>query len=446
MKSTTLYHRASGGGIKVWTLTLEDDGTTLTTTWGAQGAKMQSAVDPVKPKGKENTKAFKPATVVALEKYERKINDKRAEGYVETLDDVVHSVQASTAVVTTVHGALDFNAPPKSFTPAKPHNNYRDDLARIQKLDAKGDLIKQRKRDGRRTFIFIADTVQIYSRSKMENLTDLFPDVVTRIEERVALFPDLRYTVLDTEFVVDRNGKDDFDYTGSILGADPAKSLRNQRALEAEGGSSFFYVFDVLYCKGAPVFPKPYRERHEYVETIVTMLKCPRIKAVENIAAPLDVALEVSEAAGYEGLVLWDATKGSIIQFNGKVKRVGSWKAKTDEIDEFVATHFEYGDSKFSTVVGALHIGRYDANGNWVPAGKVGGGFSEADRADALHWAPSTPDGRRDNVPVYRYETPQVVEVKYSDVSKDGKLRFPVFKRRRTDKQPEECILVDETD
>lgn len=426
MREITLYHRASAGGIKVWSC--RQDADTIIQKWGLEGCKMQENRAPQKTKGKVGTKAFKSATQVAAEEFDRRVKAKKDEGYVEDRNAVLVTVQAhSVDEMETEHGknmarftscqrvGFDFDDPPKSFAPAKPLQQI--EIQHAVRLENAGKLIKQRKRDGMRHFIFFGhERVQIYSR-RMENASGQFASVV---EDLKTFIPALSGTVLDAEFIVDKNGSDDFQAVASICRSADKKAQERLRYISGWQ----FMVFDILYLRGEPVFNKPYRERHGLAKIISQTIDHPfgPFKIVENLELPLGEAIQMVKDNKWEGLVAWEADKGTAVQLNGKPKRTNCYKLKPLLEDDFVATGYELGQGSNANVVGALFIGQYNS-GKVTPVGKVGTGLSQAQRSQALNW-----------------QYPLVVQCEFSERTPDGSLRFPVFVRVRTDKHPHECV------
>lgn len=415
MREIALYHRASAGGVKVWILRLEAD--KLITKWGLYGGRMQETEDLAKPKGKVGTKAFKSATQVALEEFDRKVKKKRDEGYVENLSDVKDSVSpdvtsVSNGVAAFGMGSLDFNYLPKEFAPAKPESSI--ELTDAKRLESQGKLTIQRKRDGLRTFIVKgSERVTLFSR-RMDNLTDLFPEIVQAVKE--SELP--AGTILDTEFVVVDKGNDDLQLAGSIMRCDSlAKANMRKNTLDWK-----FLAFDLLYLDGNPVYRLPHRDRLEALRTVVDVVAHSKVGIVETLAIPLDDAIQMVHDNNWEGLVLWDSSLSTVVQMNGKPKRTNCFKWKPTTEDDFIAVGYELGKGRNSNVVGNLRIAQY-RNGKLVDCGEVGTGFDEAGRAEALAWT-----------------YPTVVQVKFTERLESGKLWHPVFLRKRDDKAPEECL------
>lgn len=98
--------------------------------------------------------------------------------------------------------------------------------------------------------------------------------------------------------------------------------------------------------------------------------------------------------------------------------------------------------------ISSLALGLYDENNNLKFIGKVGTGFSEAmlnsladilEKSKTLKVDPIVGDLPTNLIPVI---PKKVCEVRFLKVTKDFKLRIPVFLRLREDKLPNECLLT----
>lgn len=294
----------------------------------------------------------------------------------------------------------------KGFAPAKPFKEISD--AEAQALT----LIIQRKRDGARHFLVIGDDVaNIYTR-RIENVSAHFPDVVQELCEHF-----LPGTILDAEYVIERDGHDDFSLVNSVCRSTPERGARLHRQY---GGT--FHVFDILYLAGVAAYESPYLHRFNII-TSQLFTGLTHIRPVAAIPGSLTLAKHLTIQEGWEGLVLWDANATTAIRMNGSPIRANCYKWKPDLEDDFVATGFEFGTGSLCHVAGALTLAQYDSHNQLIPCGKVGTGLDLATRHAASHWS-----------------YPTVVQVRYSERTDDGKLRFPVFVRKRDDKIPMECI------
>jgi ATP-dependent DNA ligase len=245
----TLFHDASKGGKKQWSIWIEPDGVTVTVEWGLVGHTLQRSSDRAKVKGKVGTKAFKDEAACALENYERQVRKKRESGYVEADAPVVHR---------DVLVSLD-----KNFVPAKPIMDYTEDD--IRRLDGQGRLVFQRKRDGRRHLALIdkTATISIYSR-RMEDLTGHLAFIVDELDG----MPFPPGTILDGEIIIDNEGTDDFPTVGSFTNpaTKPIDAIRTAAKYNVR-----FMLFDVLYLGGVETWKQPYSERYALLQHAVPM-------------------------------------------------------------------------------------------------------------------------------------------------------------------------------
>lgn len=402
MHKVTLFHDASRGGQKQWSIWIESDGTTVTVEWGLVGGSLQTSSDNTKSKGKPGTKAFKDERMCARENYDRQIKKKREEGYRAATD---------AADVRDYMEALD-----KNFVPAKPINDMSDDELRT--LDRAGRLIIQRKRDGRRHLVLVTRSkrVRIYSR-RMEELTDHMP----RVRDAIAALDLPGGTILDGEIIVDRDGVDDFRATGSFTNpkTKPEKAAATSAALPVK-----FVLFDVLYYAETAIWGTAYSDRWMLCNRIAGYDETSIIVTPQTFTMDLARCQALVREQGWEGLVCWVKDEGTIVREGGSPKRVNCIKWKPIKEGDFIATGFYLGSGELSSVVGGLYIEELDPNtGLRRDCGKVGTGFDAKIRKEALIW-----------------DYPCVVQVEYDSQQPTAKLRFPVFIRQRNDKAIDECI------
>jgi bifunctional non-homologous end joining protein LigD len=106
------------------------------------------------------------------------------------------------------------------------------------------------------------------------------------------------------------------------------------------------------------------------------------------------------------------------------------------------------GEGTRASTFGSLILAAYNDDGKLVHIGNVGGGFSNKTledlkrRLSRIEKDTPTVEGTVDSpTPVTWVKPRLVVEVAYMTVTADGRLRFPRFKRVRTDKDPTECKI-----
>ncbi|HXF50976.1 MAG TPA: non-homologous end-joining DNA ligase, partial [Dehalococcoidia bacterium] len=131
-------------------------------------------------------------------------------------------------------------------------------------------------------------------------------------------------------------------------------------------------------------------------------------------------------------------------------RRSAAWlKVKATRSEDFVVGGFTRGQGGRAETFGALLLGSFDDEGRLVYAGHVGSGFDERDlrdlrtRLDALETdvCPFTEPPPL-NAPAVWTRPEVVVEVKFAERTRDGRLRAPVFLRVRDDKPAEDVRVA----
>jgi bifunctional non-homologous end joining protein LigD len=224
-------------------------------------------------------------------------------------------------------------------------------------------------------------------------------------------------------------------------------------ALDEEGRSSFsvmqqgsgpfvYYVFDVLEIDGEPVLDLPLRERRERLAGLLD-LRGDTIRLSEAFDDGLAL-LAAAEAQGLEGIL---AKKADSRYQPGR--RTRDWlKVKTHQEQEFVVAGYTKGKGRRARTLGSLVLAVM-RGGQLEYVGNVGTGFTEdeierllrklrpLERAtSAFPEAPKMPKVRKDDV--VWVEPELVAEVEFAEWTHDGRLRAPVYRGLREDKEPDE--------
>jgi bifunctional non-homologous end joining protein LigD len=159
----------------------------------------------------------------------------------------------------------------------------------------------------------------------------------------------------------------------------------------------------------------------------------------------VDSALAASQTAGLEGVV---AKRRASRYRPGR--RSSDWvKAKHERYQEVVVVGWEEGEGWRTGGIGALVLAVPGVDGGLRYAGQVGTGFSGAALADLAErlrpleraTAPlAGPLAARDAAGVHWVEPLLVGEVRFGDWTRDGRLRHPVWRGLRPDKDPAEVV------
>ena len=304
----------------------------------------------------------------------------------------------------------------------------------LEQPPAAGDWIYELKFDGFRIIgVKDGEKVNLVSRNGNE-LAARFPEVA----EAVRALP-LRNCVIDGEVVaLDKEGRSSFQLL---------------QALEMEGRKSptYYYVFDLLQAEGKSLTGQPLEFRKELLQHICENLGEP-IRYSGEVGSDANALLGEVKRLGLEGLI--GKQRKSIYEPD---KRSGLWiKLKVLNEQEFVIGGYTPpGGSRKH--FGALLVGYYEGK-RLLFAGKVGTGFNTKSLA-ALHkrfkaeeradcpfadlpskqggqWVQGiTPAMMRRCTwvnPVF------VCQLRFTEWTRDAKLRHPVFLAMRDDKDAQQ--------
>lgn len=198
-----------------------------------------------------------------------------------------------------------------------------------------------------------------------------------------------------------------------------------------------FWAFDILSLDGRSLLRAKYRDRRRILETLD--------EATDLIVPPLlegsgPEALAYSRKRKWEGVVAkkWDSTYQP-------GRRSAAWiKDKNWNTQEAVIGGWRKGEGGRSSGIGSLLLGIPEGGGLRF-IGRVGTGFTEKDLAaikatlaplhtDASPFHPALPRTETRDV---TYVRPELVgEVRYQELSSDGRLRHPSWRGLRPDKAP----------
>jgi bifunctional non-homologous end joining protein LigD len=238
--------------------------------------------------------------------------------------------------------------------------------------------------------------------------------------------------LLDGEAVVfDAHGRTSFSALQEALGRG-----------EAGAADVAFTAFDCLYLDGRDLRGAALEDRKRALRALLA--RAPGETAIrfgDHVAGRGDEFFEAACASGLEGTVAKRADAPY------RAGRTRSWlKVKCTRRQELVIVGFtEPGGSRVG--LGALLLGAHDATGTLRYCGKVGTGFDRA-ALDALRKKLGRLE--REKPPVadpprmrgVHWVTPKLVaEVAFTEWTRDGKIRHPVYLGLREDKEPAEVKI-----
>lgn len=216
------------------------------------------------------------------------------------------------------------------------------------------------------------------------------------------------------------------------------KGISRFQQLQQGKGKPEYAIFDCLYANGEDLRKKPLMHRRTVLEKFV------RDQPPLILARRLDPdglkAFAIATRRGLEGILAKDQ---SSLYVPGRSK---FWlKVKTHQEEEFVVGGFTRPTGSRNHF-GALLLGVYDG-ARLEYAGKVGTGFTEESlrslyrkmRNLVRRESPFAEDVRERGA---TFVTPKLVgQIAFSERTKDGKLRHPVFLGSRDDKSAREVTV-----
>jgi bifunctional non-homologous end joining protein LigD len=304
-------------------------------------------------------------------------------------------------------------------------------LARLAKAPFSGPgWIFEPKLDGYRTVAYIQNgNVKLRSRRGIDvtqQYTALVPDISQQPASEIAL---------DGEIIaLDKKGRQCFQCLQNYL-----RSLQRIQMAGGEPAALIYYVFDILYLDGYDLRRVSLRRRKELLGNI--FIPSQQVRLIDYFETEGERVYEAAVKNGLEGVI---AKQTDSLYESGE--RSGSWlKVKSTLSDEFVIGGYTTGQGSRAHTFGALLLGYYDDKGGLQFAGHVGTGLDERALAEMKKQLDALRTERCQFTEVPETNTPAVwvrpelvAEVKFSEWTRDGRLRIPVFLRLREDMAPAE--------
>lgn len=286
--------------------------------------------------------------------------------------------------------------------------------------------IHEIKYDGYRIVAAVAgDEVHLYTRSG-QDWTRKFASVAKALRKLKT------QALIDGEVVVfGAHGRTSF-------------SALQQALSEGDDAALHYIVFDLLMRDGEDLRRLPLSERKRRLKTLFGRMAAP-LSYGDHITGDSDKVLREACRLGVEGLVSKDRTSPYVSH------RAPTWiKSKCLGRSEFVIGGYRPSDKKGRSFASLL-VGEYDKGGHLHYRGRVGTGYDEAIlrslgaklKAREIEKSPfiEVPRAIRGRA---RWAKPDLVaEIAFTERTRDGILRHPVFLGLRTDKRARDVTGAD---
>lgn len=293
------------------------------------------------------------------------------------------------------------------------------------------------KWDGTRCIAFIDKKGVRLQNRRLSDISYRYPELqVMKRGLRV------KSAVLDGEIVVLEKGRPVFERLQQ------REHIEDRERIEILSGliPATYIVFDLLYLNKRPLFERPLVERRRLLEGLFPLSENSILS--ETFTGGQSLFKEAIKA-GFEGIMAKEK-EGPYLP--GVRSRYWLKIKKAFDLDAVVCGFIQ---GKRGRPLSSLILGLYE-EGRLIHIGQVGTGFDEDTvelllrRLNPLRIKKSP--FHRDLEPIDTLSRIRrdivwcrplmVVRIGYQEITKDKKLRVPVFKNIRDDKNPEECIFI----
>jgi bifunctional non-homologous end joining protein LigD len=276
------------------------------------------------------------------------------------------------------------------------------------------DWTYEPKLDGYRATAYIHDgIVRILSRGGVD-YSSYFPHII----QALAAQP-VKEMVLDAEIVAFESGRPSFE-------ALQQRVNKRDAARKTDPAQCVLYCFDILHLSGMSARELPYTERRRLLLESVAPSECVQvIHADDDGEAMYQAAL----ATGLEGVV----GKRKASRYQPGVRSPDWLKIKPSRTAKLLIV----GYLRNRTGLSSLLVG-YRLDGELVYAGRVGSGLTMkmCEQLEAVLDQIRSDDALASRPGAIWVEPRIVVEVSYFELTREGRLRHPVFVRIRGDVDP----------
>jgi bifunctional non-homologous end joining protein LigD len=272
-----------------------------------------------------------------------------------------------------------------------------------------------------------------WSRNDID-ITDTYPELRAMAESMGST-----QAVLDGELVaLDPGGRPSFELLQPRMHVTGAARIRRLSV----SVPVTYYVFDLLHLDGRSTMSVPYRERRALLEGLG--LSGPSWQTPPAWFGGGEAVLAAAREQRLEGVVAKQVE--SAYQPGARSR---SWlKIKNLRTQEVIVAGWRPGQGRRADTIGALLLAIPDADGLRY-AGKVGTGFTAAGLADlqrrldplASDQSPLGDDVPRADARGAHWVRPELVgEVRFTEWTRDGRLRHPAWRGLRPDKSAHDVV------
>jgi bifunctional non-homologous end joining protein LigD len=272
-----------------------------------------------------------------------------------------------------------------------------------------------------------------WSRNDID-ITDTYPELRAMAESMGST-----QAVLDGELVaLDPGGRPSFELLQPRMHVTGAARIRRLSV----SVPVTYYVFDLLHLDGRSTMSVPYRERRALLEGLG--LSGPSWQTPPAWFCGGEAVLAAAREQRLEGVVAKQVE--SAYQPGARSR---SWlKIKNLRTQEVIVAGWRPGQGRRADTIGALLLAIPDADGLRY-AGKVGTGFTAAGLADlqrrldplASDQSPLGDDVPRADARGAHWVRPELVgEVRFTEWTRDGRLRHPAWRGLRPDKSAHDVV------
>ncbi|WP_336855713.1 ATP-dependent DNA ligase [Sinomonas albida] len=293
-----------------------------------------------------------------------------------------------------------------------------------------GDWALEMKWDGVRAIVDARGPLKLLSRRGLDT-TGTYPELAGLAE--------LGPAILDGEIIAtDAKGRPSFGLLQQRMGlTDPTDVSAARRKVPVR-----IVLFDLLEWEGRDLTDLPFSERRAALELLAEGGLPENVQLSPLFDDDIQHVLDASAEHGMEGVM----AKRLASRYEPG-RRSGAWlKIKNAHSQEVVVGGWREGKGGREGTVGSLLLGIPEDDGGLRYVGRVGTGFTERDLADIaakLHplerkTMPFSDVPRADTADAHWVTPKYVGEVRYGEWTQDRRLRHPVWRGWRPDKEPGE--------